>query len=205
MALSLRNPQLERLTATPESRTYTVAIVTIVVVVLLLFFAIRPSVSSVLDRLNENSDKRKYIDQLEQKRINLTTLTSAETSQATQLQLLDSAFPEERKENEVLDNLDKLAKASSLDLKDVVVTITEEKSNIDTVLDVNTQYAVVSVQVSGVRSNIWGFVEDLESSNRILNLQKVGISSRIDESGNISQISDSEIVFEIYYYKQQNV
>ncbi|MBN1331559.1 type 4a pilus biogenesis protein PilO [Candidatus Dojkabacteria bacterium] len=202
MALSLTNPQFKKLTATPESRTYTVAVVTIVVIVLLVFFAIRPSIASVFDRLNENEDKREFIAKMEQKQANLVSLTNKETQQAAQLELLDDAFPESRREDEMINVLTALVKSNRLELTSIDMASPEEKPNIDTDLDVNTKHSIITLVVNGERSNIWNLVDDLEKMNRIANLQKIGVSSRIDEQGNTSKVSDAEIVFEIYYYEQ---
>jgi len=205
MAISLTNPQLKKLTETPENKTYTVAVTTVVVVVLLIFFAIRPSIASVFDKLNENSDKRKFIDQMEQKQQNLVLLTNKEVEQADQLALLDGAFPGSRKENEVLDILVSLSKSNSINLVSADLAISNEKSSIRTDLDINTAHGVVTIGVNGTRNQIWNFIGDLESSNRIINIQQIGMSSRIDENGNVGKLSDAEIVFEIYYYQKADV
>ncbi|MBD3280530.1 hypothetical protein GF389_03330 [Candidatus Dojkabacteria bacterium] len=205
MAISFKNPQLQKLAETPESRTYTVAVTTVVLVVLLLFFAIRPSVSSVFDRLNQNEDKRDYINRLEQKQQNLVTLTAKETDQEEELDLLDQAFPEARKEEEVADLIINLVDANSLEFHSLDHKEAEDQSNIEDVIGTNVRYANMTLRVSGPRTSVWALVEDMESLNRIFNITKVGLSSRIDEDGSLSKTYDADIAFYFYYYKKSDV
>jgi len=98
MAIRLTNTQLSALSKTPQRKTYTVAIATAAVVVLLIFFAIRPAVGSILDRVNENKKLRDVKSQLDIKYENLLTLNKAETDRAEQLKLLDVAMPTSKNE-----------------------------------------------------------------------------------------------------------
>lgn len=203
MAIKLVNPQLRALTATTERKTYTVAFGTILVVVLLVFFAIRPAIATVFDRLAQNEKRQEQLDNMDQKYQHLITLSSQEAARADALGLLDIAIPSVRSEDWVADELKALADQNSLVFNSMSVEIIDGKSNIQSELGSNTEFADVNLSVTGERENFLKYLSDIETTIRPLNIYKVAISSRIDSTGEYTDSVDATLYLEIYYYTQQ--
>lgn len=177
MALTFDNPQFRALTATPKARTYTVAVATAVIVILLIFFANRPAIISIFNRVNENKQKKEVLEQLDQKYNSLIQLNDQEQREKDKFEILEVALPNKAQEEFVIANVYEMIKIHRLDLlnegfEDIDPESVAERDNIP----VNIGVSVFSVTVEGRREDVVSFVKDLESFPRILNIQKMIIS-----------------------------
>jgi len=200
MALTLQNPQFKKLTETPQKKTYTVAIATIVLVVLMVFFAIRPAVSSIFNRTNENKSKNEILSQMDKKYQNLLTLSNLQTEKASGLTLLDESMAESRQEEFLTANLYAIAQETNIQITGMNINKGVNKSVMKSnSLGINTKVSSLSMEVRGNRSDIINFVSKLESFPKILNIFSfVVVPTGGTEFGANSY--NSSIQAEFYYY-----
>lgn len=205
MGLFDKNLNLERFTETTEKKTYTVALATVFVVIIMIFFAIRPAVTSIFDQLNRNDEKREVLDKLEQKYQNLLALNNMEQEYAEELSLLDVAMPIGSQEEFVVANVIPIAESNNLDFQSLAFT---ERDNIDTdeaqVMGVNTESLRTNFVVSGQRADMLNFVSELEDFPRILNIKSITITPRSEEGRVLNSVVVGDITFDFYYYQSEN-
>jgi Tfp pilus assembly protein PilO len=200
MALQLRNPQFKKLTETPQRKTYTVAVSTIILVVLMVFFAIRPAVSSIFNRTSENKAKNEVLSKMDAKYQNLLSLSNQQTEKATSLTLLDESMPESRQEEFLTSNLNGVAQDTNVKITGININRNVSKSVVKAnALGINSRVASFNMGVRGNRSDVINFVSKLEGFPKILNI----FSFTLLPTGGTeygSNSYDGNIQAEFYYY-----
>ncbi len=203
MALKFTNPQFARLTATVERKTYTVVGVTLLVVILLVFFAIRPAVGSIFERLNENEEKRDILGKMDAKYDTLLSLSNQEQQREDQLALLENSYPSNKQEEFPIANTIEMINRNGLRFTSIGVNDATTKSALDaTKLGTNTKFFVINISVEGERANFIKFVKELEDFPRIFNIQKIAMTPLDNSQGSTNREIKGEIEAEIYYYTQ---
>jgi|GEM_PF-6206844 len=201
MALTLRNPQLQKLTATPQRRTYTVIFATLLLVLLLVFFAIRPAVTSIFDRTSANKNKRKILGEMDTKYNNLLTLNSQEVDQAESLALLSSSIPEQRDEDFLVANMHSMVEKNNLEFASISITDKVKKSVLTSSdLGIKTEVAGFSLEVRGSRMDIIRLVEDMENFPKIINIYSISFAPAGETYG--SNTISANVQAEIYYFNK---
>lgn len=202
MALKLRNPQFKKLTETPQTKTYTVVGVSLIIVLLLTFFAIRPSISSVFAQLEKNKDKRDMLERMDKKYNNLISLSSQEQEKQAELDLLAETMPGARQEEFIEANLEKIIIDQGLSIELISFDTRQVKAMLELdSLGVNTQYAELVITVGGERTEIIRLIREIENFPRPLNIKEVSIRSADSEEERQRYDYKGDISMEIYYHK----
>ncbi len=197
MALKTFNPQLKALTKTPQRKTYTVALVTITIVVLMIFLAIRPAIVSIFDRLNENEEKMKLLQNMDQKYQAIVSLNRQEQSYSDELDLLNDVMPDKREEFFIEANLAKMASMSGLSVVSLSVNKDPRKSVIkEEVLQNKVGFSYLYITVLGDKKDLVRFIELVENFPRPLN---IATYSYVPDNDGKAEIRAS-IEIEFYYY-----
>lgn len=109
MALQRRSSSIQSLIETTRGKTYTVLVITVLTIVLMVALAIAPAYLSITNQLKNNEAKKVYLDELQEKEDALITLANQELEYETQINLLNTFFPNKENDEFILANLDALA------------------------------------------------------------------------------------------------
>ncbi len=204
MGIFDKSLKLEALTETAERKTYTVALATVAVVIIMIFFAIRPAVVSIFDRLSENKEKRRVITQLDTKYESLLSLNKMESDRADTLGLLDVSMPLGRMEEFVVANVMLMLQENNLRFQSISISESDKTPGVKTRLEYPKHKSITTnLTVTGQRSNIVQLVKDLEDFPRIIHITRVTVVPNL-EDGDVSGTDiRAQIDFEFYYYIQQ--
>lgn len=187
--------QLRPILSEPRNRAYTTLILSVLAISLFSWYAIRPTVKTILYLRREISDKTLVNTQMEEK---IAALIQAQANyQAVQadLPLINDAIPNNPQVMQLLELLNRLANTSqttlaSIEIKPIELLTTEIKSpKTSTLLSPKTSNLeyIISFAITGAYQDIRKFTANLISARRIVNIDGLSFSKII------STTSDSGI------------
>jgi Tfp pilus assembly protein PilO len=113
--MRIQNPQLRELFKTPQRKTYTTLVLTLVTVGVLIFFTIRPTFIKIADLRKELKDKKTFLERIDKKQRNLNYLIDEKASFTNELDIFSKNLPEEIKGGFIVANLSEIANLQNVD------------------------------------------------------------------------------------------
>ena len=161
---------------TPQQKTYSLLIATLVVILVFFFFAIRPAYVKIAELNREISDERLLLAQINTKINTLETLSSELARLRQDLPLFYDSFPDKAENGFVVGNLSALADANGLKLSSIEfsdILDTTQLELINTVDLTNVKMVQVRINIDGNIQQIIAYVSSLERFPRIINIQSI--------------------------------
>lgn len=144
------------------------------------FFAIKPTVSTILKLQKEISDNQFVLDQMETKIDNLTTLRKQYFNLQSDLSIVNSAITIQPDVHLLFAQIQSIAQASSITIKKLQNSEVEILRNVKSA---NKNYYSYSFTIAGSGSfeNISKFMQILTNMERVVNIDVFSISNVTDE------------------------
>jgi Tfp pilus assembly protein PilO len=207
--------QLNQYLQTSEHRSYFVIAVTIAFVIAMVMFGILPAFSAFTEQGVENERRAEAIAELKTKRDALRNLTVESEEKKELIAYFNEVFPGEINQDDFILEIDKIAKASGIQLDSVgfeTVQINDIFNNVQSTdqfvtLDVAVNAISVDLDATGSQQGINQFLTSLESKTRIVDIESLFISRKSVEE--VAQITDGRI-FDlslrayIFFFKPQS-
>lgn len=164
---------------TTKGKTFTTALISILIVALLIFFAISPALSSITTQLEKNKKLSERIATMDQKIQDLNSLSSKEVQLESDLQTFESYFGEDKHQDVIFDEL----KAITADAGMSFISVNFSDSDPNAIskykeADLNNklQSQDVKLVVTGRLESLVDLVESIEKSKRILDVETMSVS-----------------------------
>lgn len=203
--------QLRPVLSEPRNRAYTTLILSVLAISLFSWYAIRPTVKTILYLRREISDKTLVNTKMEEK---IAALIQAQANyQAVQadLPLINDAIPNNPQVMQLLELLNRLASASqttlaSIEIKPIELLTTEIKpSKTSTQISPKTpnlEY-IISFAITGAYQDIRKFTAYLLSARRIVNIDGLSLTKVISTASDTGlEITDIRLALHVksYYF-----
>ena len=175
-----------------------IMVLVLVVIIALIYLVIKPQTDSLKqNNIQAAAKKTLYNDQAKQI-ANLTSLSSQLASSATQVQQLSTALPKHQDVSELIVQLSAIATSQGLTISSLNPS-TSQSAIAPTESTTSSQPTVgtydFTLSITGTYSQIYGFLQALETNLRPINIQKVDFASG---SGSDPTIS-ANMTMETYY------
>lgn len=195
---------LEPLLTKPQNRVYTATILSFLVVSLFLWYAVRPTLQTIL------SLRREIIDNIEVSKLMEEKISALVQAQATyqdiqaDLPLLDQALPETPEPISALLALKSLATATNASISGVQLPKVD-LDNSTASLSANTSpsqtpHTIITLNVDGTYTTMKAFLDGIMNLRRIMAIHSLFISSSTDTTSSTSDPTLSLVLkLEIYH------
>ncbi|MBI5123486.1 type 4a pilus biogenesis protein PilO [Candidatus Roizmanbacteria bacterium] len=156
-----------------NTKTITMLIFTFVALSILGFFAINPTISTIITLKKQVTDSEFVQQQLSNKIKNLSSLQQQYTNLSSDLPVIDSAIPTNAEVVSFIGQVKTLAKnsgilLSSLKISPVVLSANNNKKATDSSFN-------FSLDANGSYDNLVNFVTSLTTFNRIITIESISI------------------------------
>ncbi len=163
----------------PVAQVSTELFLTVAAVIFFAIFAIRPTVLTMSNLINELEEKEKLSEKFRQKIATLSTLQAQYQQIKTDAIILDEAFPNEPELTKMLKSLEKLASDNQLIIDSIQVTeIPKTEAGATKVL---SSYPL-SITVFGDYQNIRNFSEEILMLRRMVTIDSITFQTEEDRS-----------------------
>lgn len=185
------NDFLKIINGTIQSKTYTFGAATIIIVIVLIAFAIRPTISKIMEERTQISEKKIIVEQLDSKLSAVASLSNEYASNESDIKDLTLTFPAGGNYSLLMSNLDEMASNNGFEMTGANFTVSETPP-----LSLATLQAwSIGVTVKGNKANIVDFLKKIENMPMFPIVTKFAYSDQRDEDGS------SSFSFEIVAYK----
>jgi Tfp pilus assembly protein PilO len=202
---------LEPLITKPQNRVYTATILSFLVISLFLWYAVKPTVQTIITLRREIKDNREISKQMEEKISTLVQAQAAYQSISQQLYILSEAVPRDPNPVNALISVRNLAEISgvtvtSLQVPEVMLegaTATQSGTPATASLPGDPQSVKFTMSVEGTYDNIKLFLSKLISMRRIITIQNLSIepTTGTAASDNTQLLEPQlKIILDIYTY-----
>lgn len=186
----------------PNLKIYLEIILSLITVAVFSVFAIKPTVTTIIELNNEIKAKQGMIAQMNRKITNLKTASNLLQSESQSLLLIEQAIPKTSDSEILLSQIESLANQNQLNIlnismSDVVVSGEQVKpTKKEEALPSNAKSLDFSVSVSGDYLNLYNFLSSMERLRRPIKVNGLSITSSTTESGkNIVMIISAKVPF----------
>ncbi len=157
---------------TPQNSAFTLAVATIILVLIMIFGAIRPAITSIVNEMQNNDERRRLIELQEKKRNNLESLLAQEREYAEQIGILNEIQPQFDDSEFVVRNINDYIKGNpNIVIQDYVINYqSRTRSSISSAAP-SLRTLTLSLTFSSDIDNAIEFIEFLESFPRIFDIQ----------------------------------
>ncbi len=164
---------------TPKGKTFTTALITILIVALLIFFAISPALSSITAQLEKNKQLSERIATMDQKIQDLNALSAKEVQLESQLEVFESYFGEDKHQDAIFDELKDITADAGMSF--ISVSFSDSDPNAinkykEADLNNKLQAQDVKLVVTGRLDSLTNLIEKIEGSTRILDVETMSVS-----------------------------
>lgn len=186
---------LERFTKEPRTNAYTTAIFSFLAVSLFGWYAIRPTINTILFLRRQIADNKKVSQQMEEKITNLIEAQALYQRAQLSLPTVKQALPENPEAIELLAQFHSLADVSEASISSVTVASapllgtnpSTQKTPNKKVVDVP-----VTIVVVGTYTSIKSFLDGIADMRRILTVDAVSLLPEKEETGS-AELADITI------------
>ncbi len=172
----------------PEVRASMEVLLTLVTISFFIVFAIRPTVITITSLLSDINAQREVQTKLDQKISDLSKARQVWTQEQTRLQLIDDALPTQPVPDLYLRQIEGLSSAHGVSLSSyaieqttlygakqkIVQELESQNTDKDTASVARTRIAFT---VSGQFNNLTGFMTDLDSMRKVIQVENLTLSS----------------------------
>lgn len=186
----------------PNLKIYLEIILSLITVAIFSVFAIKPTITTIIELNNEIKAKQGMIDQMNRKITNLKTASNLLQSENQSLLLIEQAIPKTSNSEVLLSQIESLANQYQLNIlnismSDVAVSGEPVKPiKKDEILPSNAKPVDFSVSVSGDYLNLYNFLNAMEQLRRPVKIDGLSITTSTTETGkNIVMIVSAKVPF----------
>jgi Tfp pilus assembly protein PilO len=200
--------QLEPILEKPKTRAYTTVIFSFLAISLFGWYAIRPTIQTILVLRREIADKTIINTQMEQKIANLIEAQAAYQNAADKLPLIDEAVPDSSDPIDITSQISHLVSGTDASFSSIRVTsvplISEDKKTDSKNSSITFHNFSINMILSGTYSGLEKFISDINSMRRIVSVESIKIAPSTDNSEHIlatGKILNLTIQLKSYYKK----
>lgn len=202
-----RNSPFKDLFNTPQQKTYTLLVSTVLLVAVFFFFAIRPAYNKIAEINQQLTQKEALLKQINTKISSLQKLKDAKKEKEKDLHYFEDAFPNEAQSGYLVANFAGIADNNNL----ILLTVEFEDDIVDTegtiYPDVDTSSVTLfqgRLTVSGRIEDIENYISDLEIFPRVVNIKSISYNKNstatLSDGTVVSQPYTAQITALMFYY-----
>lgn len=177
-------------TLKPDLRIYLELVLSLMTISIFAFFAIKPTVITIIDLNKEITEKERINLALQQKLTSLQTADYLMQSETPRLLLLDQAIPSKALPEVLIKQLENLANSKSLKILNVSLSDTiivgkkdTSKKGLDEIkLSSKSNTLPLIMSVTGDYQNLAAFLSDIENLRRPIKINSLSITSNMSEN-----------------------
>lgn len=173
----------------PIVRTYGSTIFTLIVIIVFIFFAIKPTIETILILQKKLDDSNKVLGQLNQK---VSTLTEAKKNYDNLNPVIKrkiyDAIPDKTTFNSLVQNIENIIKTyessiSALQIQPISL-VAKDQNKIGALSQID-----FTVNIEGEYPNLVSILQQMTSSSRVISIDSITMNKISEESGLIMSIS----------------
>jgi hypothetical protein len=201
--INIKSYRLDKYLTTPKRKSYFVVAVTVVFILVIIIGGIVPAYRSVVSQNLDNEKRRNIIAQQERKLSHLESLNMEKADSGAILGVFNDVFPEENPQASVIEEVSLLAVQNNVKIDTV------NFSKLNRAVPLRTQFLVtdnvksnsINIVGFGERTEIIDFIESLEKSTRIFNINSVSLKLRpINDLRTNQDLGDHAFTIDLEYY-----
>ncbi|GEM_PF-6601420 len=153
-----------------KSNAYKLAIVSILGIILVFYYLTQNIIPAITEKNDEIQTKKVTLTEERSRLARLGSLAKQEDLLKTYLSIVQRALPKEDEKTSIPLHLDSIANKHSVSLSRVTGGTTKSKGNLP-------DWINVEVHVSGIYQNCLDFIQSLQLSNRITDVDTLSITA----------------------------
>jgi Tfp pilus assembly protein PilO len=157
----------------PVARVSLELFLSVLAVIFFAIFAIKPTLSTMVDLVKEIQDKQKLLSQMNDKIASMSTAQQQYTQYSNQFSLLDEALPKEPMLLNALQIIEKVASENALVVQDISVSDLPSETEEVNIGNAERKTLTFNVTVAGDYLSLRQFVETLMTSRRVFLIEQV--------------------------------
>ncbi|MDD3744689.1 MAG: type 4a pilus biogenesis protein PilO [Lentimicrobiaceae bacterium] len=157
----------------PVARVSLELFLSVLAVIFFAIFAIKPTLSTMVDLVKEIQDKQKLLSQMNDKIASMSTAQQQYTQYSNQFPLLDEALPKEPMLLNALQIIEKVASENALVVQDISVSDLPSETEEVNIGNAERKTLTFNVTVAGDYLSLRQFVETLMTSRRVFLIEQV--------------------------------
>jgi Tfp pilus assembly protein PilO len=187
---------LSQLLATPQGKTISTALVTLLVVVMLIFFAITPALSSISTQLEKNTQLTDVVSRQDAKYNSILALQTKEQSLAEPLTKFAQVLSEDKHQAEIYTELHKLVTQNGLSFQSLRFTeLTSVPAEYEELgISERAKLQRAKLIVTGGFTGGLSLLKQIEESSRIFDVEDLAITASPD--GQQSASANGQLIFD---------
>lgn len=180
---------IKPITKLPIVRTYGSTIFTLIIIIIFIFFAIKPTIETILILQKKLADSNKVLDQLNQKVTSLTEAKKNYDNLNPQVKRkIDDAIPNKSNFNSLIQNIENTIKTyeasiSALQIQPINL-VSKDQNKIGTLSQVD-----FTVNIEGQYQNLISILQQMTSSSRVISIDSITINKISEGSTLVMSIS----------------
>lgn len=184
----------------PNLSIYLELVLSILTVGVLAYFAIRPTILTILELNNTITAKQETVDKLEQKTRNLQSANQQLVAEASRIQLVKQAIPEMASPEIFINQINTLSGQSGVNILAISIadvnlvgknTSAIQKTEDVAKLPAGSEGVNFNISASGDYSSLNSFIRLLETLRRPIKFDSISINTSLTDSGKILVLSVS--------------
>lgn len=189
-----------------KRKSYFTTGVTILFIVIMSIVGLLPSISSLSSQLEDNTKRDTIITSLEKKLDDLKSLTLEKDSIQGTVEYFNTIIPNHEDQENTINLLNVMADKHNVFISNFLFDRDnrELQDKITTTYGENIKAMYLSISLDGDRQGISGFLADVESSAKILNISDL-VLNRVKVLNDLGIVTGTtynvNLKFIIYYYK----
>ncbi len=181
---------IKPVTRLPIIKTYGSTIFTILIIIIFIFFAIKPTVETIVVLQKKLSDTSQVLERINKKATDISLAKQNYDNLSTDIKdKISSAVPDLVQLKTIIQTLEQTAKLheasiSALQIQPLVIEIKPAKNKLGTLFEIDFTF-----NLEGTYVNLTSILQDLKASSRLISIDNLSISKLADGSGLVMSIS----------------
>lgn len=176
-----------------DLRMFVEVILSLTTIIIFVLFALKPTVLTIINLLQEIDTKKQTIAELSQKINNLKIAQSVYDRESSFIPVAESSIPDTAEPESFVRQIEGLANKDAANVLGVsvgevtLVGISTQKTKLSDLKPVSskTNEVNVSISISGPFTNLSSFINDLDNLRRPVKVDILGINSSLTDKGRV--------------------
>ena len=172
---------------------FTEVILSLTTIIIFLVFALKPTILTIINLVQEIQSKKDTVAQLDQKIAALQRAQSVYSSQSSFISIAESSVPSSAQPEAFVRQIEGISSKNSVNILGISVGqvalagAETQKAKLSDLKPVSSKAKEmsVSISVSGNFSNLTSFINDLDNLRRPIKIDILGINSSITDKGRV--------------------
>jgi hypothetical protein len=193
---------ISKILESKQGKTYSTAILSILLVAVMFFFAITPAVSSITSQLEVNAELRERINSMTTKQQNLNTLLAKDRENTSSIEEFKSILGNDLNESIDYETLLELLDSNNMQLRSI--NFSEQRGIPEEYVELGASSKLRNVNVRlvvlGSLSGATSLTADIEANKRLYDIEEITIS----EPEDIRDTDDYQVEYNLraFYWQQ---